>query len=270
MGVMECDHPEIELDEGQKVCTCCGTILGSHIDESAEWRMYAETEGDPSRTGGVTNELLPDSSFGSMMMRKRIPGQSEESKAIGKLSSWSFSSHGERSWMGIFDAIQGSCGRIGLPKAIIHDACALFKQVEDARKSRGETRRALMAGAVFVACRQHNATRTHEEVADIFRVSIRALCKGLSRFGAEVSSVLNTQLGIAERICAEMGVTEGERERVLALLISLPEMEHTPKTIVSGVVCHVLNGRLADVSAVSGVSSVSIRKMVEKLRLSGT
>ena len=45
-------------------------------------------------------------------------------------------------------------------------------------------------------------------------------------------------------------------------------MEHTPKTIVSGVVCHVLKGRLSDVSKVSGVSSVSIRKMVEKLHAS--
>jgi len=265
---MNCEHPETELEEGQKVCCCCGTILGSHIDESAEWRIYAETEGNPSRTGGVINELLPEASYGSMMMRKRTPGQSDESKSIGKLSSWSLSSHGERSWMGIFDAIQASCARIGLPKAIIQDACATFKRIEDARKTRGESRRALMAGSVFVACRQHNATRTHEEVADLFRVSIRALCKGLARFESEVSSVLNTQLGIAERICAEMNVTETERTQILLLITQLPEMEHTPKTIVSGVVSHVLKGRLADVSAASGVSTVSIRKMVDKLNTS--
>jgi len=268
LSLMNCEHPDIELDEGQKVCVCCGTILGSHIDESAEWRIYAETEGNPSRTGGVTNELLPEASYGSMMMRKRTPGQSDESKSIGKLSSWSLSSHGERSWMGIFDAIQNSCARIGLPRAVIQDACATFKRVEDARKTRGESRRALMAGAVFVACRQHNATRTHEEVSGLFHVSIRALCKGLARFESEVSSVLNTQLGIAERICAEMNVTETERTQILLVLTELPEMEHTPKTIVSGVVCHVLKGRLADVSKVSGVSAVSIRKMVEKLHAS--
>jgi transcription initiation factor TFIIB len=262
---MNCEHPDIDLEEGQKVCVCCGTILGSHIDESAEWRIYADTEGNPSRTGGITNDLLPESSYGSMMMRKRTPGQSEESKSIGKLSSWSLSSHGERSWMGIFDAIQNSCARIGLPKAIIQDACAIFKQIEDARKTRGESRRALMAGSVFVSCRQHNATRTHEEVAALFHVSIRALCKGLSRFETEVSSVLNTQLGIAERICAEMNVSEEERTNVLLILTKLPEMEHTPKTIVSGVVCHVLKGRLSEVSSASGVSTVSIRKMVEKL-----
>ena len=262
---MNCDHADATCCDGERVCTTCGTILGSIVDEGAEWRIYSNTEDDPSRTGGVTNELLPDSSYGSMMMRRRIPGQSEESKSIAKLSSWSFSSHGERSWMGIFDVIQASCSRIGLPKAIIHDACALFKQIEDARKSRGETRRALMAGAVFTACRQHNATRTHEEVAGIFNVSIRAMCKGLSRFDGEVSSVLNTQLGIAERICADLGVGDDDRDAILLLLNKLPEMEHTPKTIVAGVVSHVLGGRLLEVSAASAVSSVSIRKMTEKL-----
>ena len=269
---MNCEHPDasVELDEGQKVCVCCGTILGSHIDESAEWRIYAETEGNPSRTGGVTNELLPESSYGSMMMRKRTPGQSDESKSIGKLSSWSLSSHGERSWMGIFDAIQQSCVRAGLPKAIVMDGCAMFKRVEDAQKTRGETRRALMAAAIFTSCRQHNATRSHEEVANLFHVSIRSLCKALTRFIDEGSNVLNTQLGIAERICAEMDLSDSDRDAIVLRLHTLPEMEHTPKTIVAGVVCAVLGGQLTKVSEASGVSSVSIRKIVEKLKALGS
>ena len=266
MVLMNCDHVNSTCADGEHVCTDCGTVIGSIVDEGAEWRIYANTEDDPSRTGGITNELLPDSSYGSMMMRRRIPGQSEEAKTIAKLSAWSFSSHGERSWMGIFDAIQASCSRIGLPKAIIHDACALFKQIEDARKSRGETRRALMAGAVFTVCRQHDATRTHEEISNLFHVSIRAMCKGLSRFDGEVSSVLNTQLGIAERICADLCIGDKERDAILLLLNKLPEMEHTPKTIVAGVVAHILGGRLSEISTSSGVSSVSIRKMTEKLK----
>jgi transcription initiation factor TFIIB len=263
---MECPHETTEVEEGSTTCMQCGTLLGSHIDEGAEWRMYSNTEEDPSRTGAVTNELLPESSYGSMMMRRRTPGQSEEAKTIAKMSSWSFSSHGERSWMGIFDAIQGSCTRIGLPKAVIHDACALFKKVEDARKTRGETRRALMAGSVFTACRQHNATRTHEEISTLFHVSIRALCKALVRFLSEASSVLDTQIGIAERICADLVMNDGERDSVMKLLTRLPEMEHTPKTIVAGVVFFVLGSRLADVTKSSGVSTVSVRKMIEKLK----
>jgi transcription initiation factor TFIIB len=262
---MQCSHDTIEIDEGQRTCTCCGCILGSYIDEGAEWRVYSNTEDDPSRTGTITSELLPNSSYGSMMMRKRIPNQSEEAKSIMKLSAWSFSSHGERSWMGIFDAIQATALRAGLTKAIIMDACGMFKQVEDSQKTRGETRRALMAGAVFTACRQNDASRSHEEIAGLFHVSIRALCKALTKFDGEGSSVLSTQLGLAERMCADLELSDTDRDRVVLMLQNLPEMEHTPKTIVAGVLSIVLGGQIPKVSEVSGVSTVSVRKIVEKL-----
>ena len=245
-------------------------MFGSYIDESAEWRVYGNTDEDPARTGTITSQLLPNSSYGSMMMRKRVFNQSEESKSIAKLSSWSFSSHGERSWMGIFDAMQATAIRAGLTKAIVLDACGLFKNVEDSQKTRGETRRALMAGAVFTACRENNATRSHEEVAEMFDVSIRSLCKALAKFDNGSSSVLNTQLGLAERMCADLELPDRDRDAVVLMLQKLPEMEHTPKTIVAGVLCIVLGGQLPRVSEVSGVSGVSIRKIVEKLKTVGS
>jgi len=267
---MACLHDAVEIDDGERVCTCCGSILGSYIDEGAEWRNYGTGDEDPSRTGTITSELLPNSSYGSMMMRKRVPNQSDEAKSIAKLSAWSFSSHGERSWMGIFDAIQATALRAGLPKAIVLDACGLFKNVEDAQKTRGETRRALMAAAVFTACRENDAARSHEEIATLFSVSIRALCKALSKFDNGSASVLNTQLGIAERMCTDLDLTETDRDKVVLMLQKLPEMEHTPKTIVAGVLVVILNGQVPRVSEVSGVSVVSIRKIVEKLRPLGS
>ena len=268
---MQCEHGEndIEINDGERTCTCCGTILGSFIDEGAEWRVYANTEDDPSRTGTVTSQLLPNSSYGSVMMRKRIPNQSEESKTIAKLSAWPFSSHGERSWMSIFDSIQATALRAGLTKAIVMDACGLFKNVEDAQKTRGETRRELMAAAIFTACRQHDATRSHEEIASLFHVSIRGLCKALTKFTNDTSSVLDTQIGLAERMCSELELSDTDRDRVMLTLQKLPEMEHTPKTIVAGVLCIILGGQIPRVSEVSGVSTVSIRKIVEKLKLMG-
>ena len=100
----------------------------------------------------------------------------------------------------------------------------------------------------------------------MFRVSIRALCKALAKFEGGESSVLGTQLGLAERMCADLGVGEAERDAVVLKLQSLPELEHTPKTIVAGVLALVLGGQIQKVSEVSGVSSVSIRKILEKLK----
>ena len=194
-------------------------------------------------------------------------------KTLQKLSTWSFSSNSERSWMGIFDAIQMSCTFAGLPKSIIMDACGLYKQLEEAQKVRGETRRALMGGAVFVACRNNEASRTHEEIAKLFHVSIRSLCKAIPKYEHSENTVLQTQLGIAERLISALSLNDIQREQIFEKLYQLSQQseddEHTPKTIVAGVVAYIMGLRsktqMKQVSEASGVSALSIHKLVSKL-----
>ena len=270
---MECKH-SLVIDEGQTVCQNCGTVFEQTIDEGAEWRNYEDNKGeDQCRTGFTTSELLPESSYGSIVSFKGITPNSPM-KAIQRLSCWSLSSNSQRSWMGIFDAIQLSCTNAGLPKAIIMEACALYKQLEDAQKVRGETRRAMMGAAVFVACRNHDVPRSHEEIAKLFAVNIRSLCKAITHFTQTDNTVLQTQIGIAERLCSTLGLNDEQRNTVMNMLFEIStksedDFEHTPKTIVAGVVAFAMGlktkPQMKAVSEASGVSTLSIHKIVGKL-----
>ncbi len=271
---MECQH-SLVIDEGERVCEICGTIMSKIIDEGAEWRNYEDGKGeDQSRTGFTTSDLLPESSYGSIISHRGIQPTHTRMKTLQRLSCWSISSNSERSWMGIFDAISMSCTQAGLPKAIVMDACGLYKKMEDAQKVRGETRRALMGGAVYVACRNNGASRSHEEIAKLFFVSIRSLCKAISQFTQTENSVLDTQIGIAERLSTAMNLNDQQRNKLMEMLYDIStksedEFEHTPKTIVAGVVAHVLGlktkASMKHVAEVSGVSALSIHKLVSKL-----
>lgn len=270
---MDCQH-SLVVDEGQHVCMKCGTIMNKVIDEGAEWRNYEDNKGeDQCRTGFTTSELLPDSSYGSIMSYKGI-GNSANLKALQRLSCWSLSSNSQRSWMGIFDSIQLSCTNAGLPKAIIMDACGLYQKLEDAQKVRGETRRAMMGAAVFVACRNNGVPRSHEEISKLFLVNIRSLCKAITHFEETENTVLQTQIGIAERMCATLALDDSKRNRIMEKLYELnsnkeEEFEHTPKTIVAGVVAYVMGlktkASMKSVSDASGVSALSIHKIVGKI-----
>lgn len=271
---MECEH-SLVIDEGQQVCQHCGIILDQIIDEGAEWRNYEDGKGeDNCRTGFVTSDLLPESSYGSMISHKGLAFQNPHFKAIQRLSSWSLSSHSERSWQGIFEKFSIQCAKAGLPKAILADACGYYKQMEDAQKVRGETRRALMGGAVYVACKNNKATRTHEEIAKLFIVNIRSLCKAVTQYSQTENTVLDTQIGVAERLCTSMQLNDNQRDKIMELLYMIStksedDFEHTPKTIVAGVVAHVLGLKtkttMKHLSEVSGVSVLSIHKLVTKL-----
>jgi transcription initiation factor TFIIB len=268
---MNCKHVQ-EIIEGEYVCILCGTIGDRSVDETPEWRNYEDGK-EEGRTGFTTSDLLPNSSYGSVISFKGISAGNTGMKELQRLSSWSLSSNSERSWLTIFDNIQSTCARYGLPKAIMMDACGSYKNLEDAQKVRGETRRALMGACVYISCRENNATRTYQEISEMFKISIRSLCKAVSRFQSE-GSVLQTQLGIAERLCASMSLNDTQREQIFDKLYefstrSEDEFEHSPKTIVAGVVAHVLGLRgknqMKSVADASGVSALSIHKLVSKI-----
>jgi transcription initiation factor TFIIB len=268
-----CEHKFV-VDDGEYVCENCGSIGDRFIDEGAEWRNYDDGKEEKGRTGFTTSDLLPESSYGSVISFRGIASTNTNMKMLQRLSTWSLSSNSERSWMGIFDTIQTNCGIQHLPKAVIMDACGLYKAMDDAQKVRGETRRALMGAAVYVACRQNGASRTHQEIADVFRVSIRSLCKAVSRFTVTENTVLQTQMGIAERLCATLALNDKQRNDIFSLLLEIStksedEFEHTPKTIVAGVVAYVMGfhtkAQMKPISDASGVSALSIHKLVSKI-----
>ena len=269
---MDCKH-ELVNDQGEHICIKCGTIMGNVIDEGAEWRNYEDSKGeDQCRTGFVTSDLLPESSYGSIMSYKGA--NSPQLKALQRLSCWSLSSNSQRSWMSIFDSIQLSCTHAGLPKSIMMDACGMYKKLDDAQKVRGETRRALMGAAIFVACRNSGAPRSHEEIAKLMLVNIRSLCKAITHFSPTDNTVLQTEIGIAERICATLNLNDEQRQKIMDMLCEIStrsedDFEHTPKTIVAGVVAYVMGLKtktsMKQVSEASGVSALSIHKIVGKI-----
>lgn len=271
---MDCPHA-FTIEEGEYVCEVCGIITSKVIDEGAEWRNYEDSKGkDQCRTGFTTSELLPEASYGTMISYKGIGNVNSEIKSVQRLSCWSLSSNSQRSWMGIFDAIQLSCTHAGLPKAIIMDACGLYKQLEDAQKVRGETRRAMMGAAVYVSCRNYGAPRSHEEISKLFTVNIRSLCKAITHFSDTDNTVLQTQIGIAERLCATLKLNDTQRNEIMDMLYTIStksedEFEHTPKTIVAGVVASIMGlktkTQMKAVSEASGVSALSIHKIVSKI-----
>ena len=269
---MNCEHT-LTVDEGQQVCTSCGSILNQMIDEGAEWHNYEDTKGEEQcRTGFVTSDLLPESSYGSIMSYRGA--NSPNMKALQRLSCWSLSSNSQRSWLGIFDTINLSCTHAGLPKSVIMDACGMYKNLKDAQKVRGETRRAMIGAAIFVSCRNNGVPRSHEEIAKLMVVNIRVLCKSITCFSPTDNTVLQTQIGIAERLCASLSLNDKQRDKIMEILLEIslkPEddFEHTPKTIVAGVVAYVMDlktkTQMKTVSEASGVSALSIHKIVQKI-----
>ena len=101
-----CKSSNIVLEDGNYICLTCNTLLERFIDMQAEWRYYGADDNkssDPTRCGMPVNELLPDSSLGSVISNQL--NESYDMKLIKKYHMWNSITYKERSLYNIFENI---------------------------------------------------------------------------------------------------------------------------------------------------------------------
>lgn len=154
-----------EFSSGDSVCGSCGLVLGDRIiDTRSEWRTFANDESgsdDPSRVGSAANPLFGGSqletsiSFGDGGQRSR-----ELNRAHAKMNQ----SKSNKNLKEAYAKISAICTPLGLTNDIIETTSHLFKATEDVKVFKGKNTDAIIAGCLFIACRQLGSPRTFKEI----------------------------------------------------------------------------------------------------------
>lgn len=166
------DPPNLieEFSSGDMVCSDCGLVLGDRIiDTRSEWRTFANDDqgnDDPSRVGDAMNPLLNGSqletaiAFGDGRARElhRAQNRSQNDKATKGL-------------LEAYKAIGQLCDHIDIPKSVQDSAKHIFKLTDDAKIFKGKSQEVIIAGCIFVACRQAKVARTFREIFALTNVS---------------------------------------------------------------------------------------------------
>lgn len=181
-----------EFSSGDMVCGSCGLVLSERIvDSRSEWRTFANDDqgnDDPSRVGDGANPLLNGSQLstgiafgdGNKIARdlNRIQGKNAGDKTTKNLLS-------------AYKEIGAHCDAVNIPKNVSDTAKHLFKLVDDAKAFKGKSQDAIIAGCIFIACRQCGVPRTFREIYALTKVSkkdIGRTFKALEKFFADDST----------------------------------------------------------------------------------
>jgi transcription initiation factor TFIIB len=181
-----------EFSSGDMVCASCGLVLGDRIvDTRSEWRTFSNDDqgnDDPSRVGDGANPLLNGSqltttiAFGDGSARSR-----DLLRAQGKSSS----DKATKGLLAAYKEIGAHCDAVNIPKNVSDTAKHLFKLVDDAKAFKGKSQEAIIAGCIFIACRQCGVPRTFREIYALTKVSkkdIGRTFKALEKFFAQDSA----------------------------------------------------------------------------------
>lgn len=178
-----------EFSSGDMVCGSCGLVLGDRIvDTRSEWRTFSNDDqgnDDPSRVGDGANPLLNGSqlqtsiSFGD--------GSSSRTRDLHRAQNKSTHDKSTKGLLAAYKEIGALCDAMSIPKNVSDTAKHIFKMVNDAGAFRGKSQDTIIAGSIFIACRQCKVPRTFREICALTKVSkaeIGRIFKALEKFFA--------------------------------------------------------------------------------------
>lgn len=182
-SICVCGSSEMIVEDNMQICKNCCAVVGCVIDNTAEWRYYGaddNRDGDPSRCGLPTNNLLPKSSLGSM-----IGGGRRDNVDIMRIKMWHLWNsmpYNERTLLNIFSKILAHTTNHGIPQKVIDDAKVLYKNASEKKISRGDNKEGLIASCIYHSCIINNVPRSSKEIAAMFNISPVVLNRGNARF----------------------------------------------------------------------------------------
>ena len=273
----DCKDSQDVLVDGNYICSKCNSITGRYIDNGAEWRYYGADDNkssDPTRCGLPTNELLPDSSLGSMIGFSF--NESYHIRIMRKYHMWNSMSYKERSLFNIFEMLTINAVNHGISKSIIEEAKVLYKQISETKISRGDNRNGLIASSIYVSCKNNKVPRSTKEIAKIFNLKPTTLTRGCKKFQEIMKINMDTTTAddFVNRFCSKLGLDTSKKE-ICRQVVKIAEdnslvSENTPPSVVAGSIylCnikHNWNISKKDLALACDISQVTVSKCYKKL-----
>lgn len=272
-----CGIGHILLQDGNYVCSKCHSLCDRFIDCSAEWRYYGfddNKSSDPTRCGMPTNDLLPESSLGSII--GYCANETHEMRIIRKYHMWNCMTYKERSLYNIFDMLTINAVNNGIPKSIIDEAKVYYKKLSEMKISRGDNRNGLIASSIYMSCKTNGVPRSAKEIAKVFNLKVTTMTKGCKKFQdiMKLDMESTNANDFISRFCSKLNIDSTKRDICKDVIKKADELsivcENTPPSVAAGsiFVCSSVYGwgigkkELADACE---ISQVTISKCFKKL-----
>lgn len=160
-----------EFSSGDMVCRSCGVVVGTRIiDTRSEWRTFANDDqggDDPSRVGGPQDEFVE----GQQLATTVAFSESKAHKALSRTQNNTNQDKAQKGLMQAYKEIVSLCEAINMGQNVSNAAKHIFKLVDKYKFMKGKPQEAVIAGCIFIACRQNNVPRTFREIFNLTSVS---------------------------------------------------------------------------------------------------
>jgi len=172
-----CGDKKMVTDQntGELFCGKCGFVVTDKItDTGAEWRSFANDEGNKARTGAGTSLTIHDMGLSTVIgaANKDATGKPLSSgvkSSIERLRTWDSrtqaSSSADRNLRQALNEMGKLKDKLALTNAVIEKAAYIYRKSMERKLVRGRSIQGLVAACIYAACRDTETPRTLVDVA---------------------------------------------------------------------------------------------------------
>jgi transcription initiation factor TFIIB len=173
---------------GEQFCSKCGYVISEKVDASGpEWRSFQKAGGaDPTRTGSPTSLAMHDRGLATIIspMNKDASGKpltSAMKSTIQRLRTWDSRSKTntslDKNLIQALSELSTLKDKLSLSDAVIEKASYIYRKALEKSLVRGRSISALIAAALYAACRDAETPRTLKDITNAANVSRKDIAR---------------------------------------------------------------------------------------------
>ncbi|MEM2648970.1 MAG: TFIIB-type zinc ribbon-containing protein [Candidatus Nitrosocaldus sp.] len=273
---------------GEIFCGNCGYVITERIEElGPEWRAFNKEEHeDRSRTGIPTSLAMHDMGLATVIgpIDKDASGKPLSTairSTIERLRTWDSRSQVhdlDRNLRHAMLELDRLKDKLAVSASVIERAAYIYRKVLEKGLVRGRSISALVAAALYAACRDTETPRTLKDIANASNIKKKdiARCYRLLIRELDLHMPVVDPIKCVSRIASKAGLSEKTKRTAIEILKRAEEakisagkdpMGLAAAALYVACVMHGENKTQKDVAEAAGVTEVTIRNRYKGLKL---
>jgi len=284
-----CGDQKMVTDQntGELFCGNCGFVVTDKIaDTGAEWRSFANDEGNKARTGAGTSLTMHDMGLSTVIgaVNKDATGKplsASVKSSIERLRTWDSRSQAhssaDRNLRQALNEMDKLKDKLALTNAVIEKAAYIYRKAMERKLVRGRSIHGLVAACIYASCRYTETPRTLNDIAKGINVRRKdvARCYRLIYRELELKMPVVDPVKGVSRIASIAELGEKSKRKAISILNEAKRTGMTAGKDPMGIAAAALylacisTGEVKsqkDISNASGVTEVTIRNRCAGLR----
>jgi len=278
-----------DTNTGENFCGKCGFVITDQVvDSGAEWRSFSKEEHEGrSRAGVPTSLAMHDMGLATIIgpadrAATGKPLSASMRSTIERLRTWDSRSQVhepvDRNFRQAFSELDRLKDKLAVGDAVIEKAAYIYRKALEKGLVRGRSISALIASALYAACRDTETPRTLKDIANSSNIKRKDIARCyrllLRELGLKMPVV--DPIKCVARIASKAGLSEKTKREATIILKTAEEIKISAGKDPMGLaaaalyVACVANGEnktQRDVAEAAGVTEVTIRNRYKGLKV---